>query len=216
MAESQLAQARVLPLFPTFVWYAQLAEAEREPINAQLRHRLDQMTPDPGVNRAQQLLQTNQRLHEDPALAGLLPFIDGAVKGALDFLKVKYQRFRITGCWANLAGPGLSHKMHCHPNNFFSGVYYVDAGPGGDHITFHDPRPQPNVLMPPTRELTNDNAGKVTIGVKPGTLVLFPGWLNHSVDPNQSPGQRISVAFNIMFDDFAQTMSPPMWEGNLK
>ena len=32
-----------------------------------------------------------------------------------------------------------------------------------------------------------------------GTLLLFPGWLNHGVDTNQSDEERISVSFNINF-----------------
>ncbi|MFK7954984.1 MAG: 2OG-Fe(II) oxygenase family protein [Lysobacterales bacterium] len=213
MSQSPLAETRVLPLFPTYVWYATLADSACEPINKQILERLGAMQSK--SDRSRQLLQTGQDMHLDPALSGLLPFIDGAARGALDFMKIRYSGFSITGCWANQSESGLGHKPHCHPNNFLSGVYYVAVPKGGDSITFHDPRPQPNVFMPPTTELTNDNAGTMTIGVKTGTLVVFPSWLHHSVEPNQANATRTSIAFNIMFDDFAQDISPPMWQGNL-
>ncbi len=213
LSQSPLAETRVLPLFPTYVWYATLADTVFAGLNQRIEQRLDAMRSPSDDSR--QLLQTHQQLHRDEALAGLLPFIDGAARGALDFLKIRYQRFTITGCWANRSKMGLGHKAHCHPNNFLSGVYYVSAPKGGDSITFHDPRPQPNVFMPPTVELTNDNAGKVTIGVKTGTLVVFPSWLIHSVEPSQASSTRTSIAFNIMFESFAEQMSPPMWSGNL-
>jgi uncharacterized protein (TIGR02466 family) len=31
-----------------------------------------------------------------------------------------------------------------------------------------------------------------------GRLIMFPAWLNHCVDPNQSNDIRISVSFNFM------------------
>ena len=44
-----------------------------------------------------------------------------------------------------------------------------------------------------------------------GTLLLFPAWLMHSVDPNRSDRLRISASFNIMFSPYAETMSQPLW-----
>jgi uncharacterized protein (TIGR02466 family) len=31
-----------------------------------------------------------------------------------------------------------------------------------------------------------------------GRLIMFPSWLNHCVDPNQSDDIRISVSFNFL------------------
>jgi hypothetical protein len=33
----------------------------------------------------------------------------------------------------------------------------------------------------------------------------------HSVDPNGSEDERISLSFNVMFSSYAETMSEPMW-----
>ena len=43
-------------------------------------------------------------------------------------------KFQITGMWANILKPGLMHMPHTHPNNFFSGVYYVRSD--GSEIIF--------------------------------------------------------------------------------
>ena len=45
-------------------------------------------------------------------------------------------------------------------------------------------------------------------------MVLFPAWLKHSVDPNRSRGLRMSIAFNLMFEDFGETQSRPRFKGN--
>ena len=44
-----------------------------------------------------------------------------------------------------------------------------------------------------------------------GTLIVFPAWLPHSVDTNQSELPRISIGFNVMFAEFAKTMGQPLW-----
>jgi hypothetical protein len=47
--------------------------------------------------------------------------------------------------------------------------------------------------------------------VDEGTLLVFPAWLMHSVDPNRSERLRISASFNAMFSSYAETMSQPLW-----
>jgi hypothetical protein len=42
-------------------------------------------------------------------------------------------------------------------------------------------------------------------------LLVFPAYLQHSVDANASPAERISVSFNIMFCDFTENLSKPLW-----
>ncbi|MGQ0802383.1 MAG: TIGR02466 family protein [Actinomycetota bacterium] len=98
-----------------------------------------------------------------------------------------------------------------HPNNFLSGVYYVQVAPGADTINFHDPRPQTSVIRPPVTELTAQNTDQVVVPVEGGTLLLFPAYLEHSVDANDSDDVSISLSFNVMFTEYAETMSPPLW-----
>jgi hypothetical protein len=59
-------------------------------------------------------------------------------------------------------------------------------------------------------ELTAYNTDQVVVRVERGTLLVFPAWLPHSVDPNASDGLRISISFNVMFSDFA-ALAKPLW-----
>lgn len=101
--------------------------------------------------------------------------------------------------------------MHSHPNNFLSGVYYVQTHVGADTINFHDPRQQTGIIRPPVTQLTAVNTDQVVVKVSNGTLVIFPAWLPHSVDPNMADKKRISISFNIMFSSFTERMSKPLW-----
>ena len=137
--------------------------------------------------------------------------INDAVVSVLAFLKIGQEDFEITGVWANMNPPNAAHRMHSHPNNFLSGVYYVRTLEGADTINFHDPRSQTGIIRPPVTELTAENTDQVVVTVKNGTILLFLSWLAHSVDANKSDQMRISVSFNIMFSAYAANMSKPLW-----
>jgi ectoine hydroxylase-related dioxygenase (phytanoyl-CoA dioxygenase family) len=49
------------------------------------------------------------------------------------------------------------------------------------------------------------------VRVKNGTLLVFPSYLQHSVDANTSEKERISISFNIMFSAFTENLSKPLW-----
>ena len=133
-----------------------------------------------------------------------------------DFLKIECDAFEVTGCWVNIGPIGAAHREHSHPNNFLSGVYYARVSPGGDTITFSDPRLQAHVIAPRIREPSTRTASSVNVGVRAGRLVLFPAWLRHSVSSNRSDHQRISVAINVMFTDYVARMSRPRWSGAVR
>jgi len=92
-----------------------------------------------------------------------------------------------------------------------SGVYYVRTHSGADTINFHDPRSQTGVIRPPVVELTAENTDQVVVRVTNGTLLMFPSYLEHSVDTNMSEEERISISVNIMFSSFAEKLSKPLW-----
>lgn len=201
----------VLHIFPTCVWRVQLEPEVARAVNQRLRTVLD------GMRRAEPQFpldepwQSRQDLHLHPDFQELVGHVHDAVENALAYLKVADCTFQFTGGWANMGPPGAAHKLHSHANNFLSCVYYVSAEKGANTINFHDPRLQNQVVIPVVTERTVENAETVNMNVEEGMLLLFPSWLPHSVDPNESSALRISVSFNIMFSQFAETMAQPNW-----
>ena len=201
----------VIPMFPTLVWKIQLKAEMQEAMNpmivaalASMRREAPQLAPGHGW-------QSDQRLHELEEFRDLIACIDKAAKSVLRFLRIAYEVVEISGCWANILAQGAAHKAHHHPNNFLSGVYYVRTRPGAESINFHDPRSQTGIIRPPVTELTAENTDQVVVRVKDGTLLIFPSYLQHSVDANASGEERISISFNIMFSAFTEKLSRPLW-----
>jgi len=201
----------VIPMFPTLVWKIQLNAELHDAIDVKIlaaleriRHDLPELGPGQGW-------QSDTTLHELEEFRDLVAFVNYAARSILQFLRIGYDAFEITGCWATVLAKGAVHKAHSHPNNFLSGVYYVRTHPGTDTINFHDPRTQTGIIRPPVVELTAENTDQVVVKVKNGTLLIFPAYLQHSVDANTSEEERISISFNIMFSAFTENLSKPLW-----
>ncbi|MGH6621808.1 MAG: 2OG-Fe(II) oxygenase family protein [Alphaproteobacteria bacterium] len=198
-------------MFPTLVWRAELTADARAAINADVLRALAGMHEPRRPRRLDVAWQSRHDLQHSAPFANLIACVRAAAIEVLDFLKIRQEEIAVTGCWVNVLPPGRAHRAHSHPNNFLSGVYYVSTRPGADTVNFHDPRPQTCIIRPPVTALTADNTDQVVFKVKDGTLLLFPAWLEHSVDDNRSGEERISVSFNIMFRSYSDLMSAPMW-----
>jgi uncharacterized protein (TIGR02466 family) len=203
--------SEVIPMFPSFVWKTQLKaqlrdaiEAKTQEILASTRRGLPQLSPG-------EAWQSEKALHEREELGEFVACVHDAAGSILRFLRIGYNALEVTGCWATVLAQGAAHRMHSHPNNFLSGAYYVRTHPGADSINFHDPRPQTAIIRPPVMELTAENTDQVVVRVKNGTLLLFPSYLEHSVDAIASKEERVSLSFNLMFSAFAENLGKPLW-----
>ena len=210
-SDAWLEASDVVPMFPTLVWKTLLKAELGDAIDAnvlatleQLRRNLPTLNPGDGW-------QSEQTLHQRDEFRDLISCVSNVAKSILRFLRISQEAFEITGCWATVLAKGAIHKTHSHPNNFLSGVYYVRVYPGADTINFHDPRSQTRIIRPPVAELTAENTDQVVVRVTNGTLLMFPSYLEHSVDTNMSAEERISISFNIMFSSFAEQLSKPLW-----
>ena len=107
---------------------------------------------------------------------------------------------KLGNMWANINPPEGMNQPHIHPNALFSGVYYVKSNPQAGRLKIYDPRPGAQINMPtrkpgdPGKDLWRD----ANIEPIPGRIIMFPAWLWHSVEPNQSDDIRISVSFNFI------------------
>lgn len=211
----RIESSEMVPLFPTFVHRVQLAQPAYRRINGAVSAKLRALYTLDGPLPPNSRWQTGQRLHRHEELRELCGVVLEAADAVLRWQRVVHTGLRITGCWANISSPGAAHRSHNHPNNYLSAVYYVKAGDGARHIVFEDPRPQTNVISPAVSALVESNAGEIHLGVGEGMLVMFPAWLSHYVPENRSSEDRVSVAFNLMFERFGEEMAQPKWEGNL-
>lgn len=90
--------------------------------------------------------------------------------------------------WISIKNKGQQTLPHGHPNSIISGVYYWE--PVQQPLIFVCPRTiEFGITQVPDLTFTLDN-------IQPGTLVLFPSYLKHSVPVNNTDIPRKSLAFN--------------------
>ncbi|MDC3131654.1 TIGR02466 family protein [Pelagibacteraceae bacterium] len=110
---------------------------------------------------------------------------------------IKNQIVKISSMWAIINIGGASNARHHHGNSTISAAYYVKAPINCGEIVFYDPRPAPVYSHPRANKPNSFNAMINSINPVEGGLVLFPSYLDHSVNPNLSDEERIVVSFNI-------------------
>lgn len=103
---------------------------------------------------------------------------------------------RITDCWVNVYKGGDAQEAHVHQNNVLSGIYYVKTPEHCGELLFHSTLA--DVMLDPPKTLINDlNTEVAAITPVAGQMLLFRSSLRHSVKPNKSTEDRISIAFNL-------------------
>jgi uncharacterized protein (TIGR02466 family) len=137
----------------------------------------------------------------EPAVGALTSWITWAVRQIVDATAGpgKFTGTLSVSAWATICRAGAYHAPHSHPDNAWSGVYYVDAGttnpdrPLSGVLEFLDPRAGVEAVSAP-----GDPYGE-PFRVRPesGLLVIFPSWLYHWVHPYAGQSPRISVSFNV-------------------
>ena len=95
--------------------------------------------------------------------------------------------------WVNVASPKAYQETHSHYKALFSGVLYIDVDKDSGDICFLNPLGTESILMENPKTLRHD----YRITPQNGLLLIFPGWLDHSVFPNNTSKNRISISFNI-------------------
>ena len=90
-----------------------------------------------------------------------------------------------------------SNTSHIHSNNYISAAYYIKAPKNCGDIIFYDPRSVTTFRHPKISKPNKLNKNIFSVQPKEGLLVLFPSYLYHSVDINETDEERIVLSFNI-------------------
>jgi uncharacterized protein (TIGR02466 family) len=196
-------------LFPTLVYQARLRLRGWRGLNARLLRECRQLRADDASGRRWSAhnypggytsYSSAHRMHHlSPTFAALARELDRHIAGFTRALQMDLGRraLTMTDCWVNIMGRGAAHGPHLHPLSTISGTYYVAAPRGAPGLKLEDPRLERFMAAPPrARSARRANRPWVTLGARPGRLVLFESWLRHEVAPNRSAAERISVSFN--------------------
>ncbi len=129
-----------------------------------------------------------------PELANVRAFIEAKLHYYATEIMASSDKLVITQSWLNKSGKGESHHEHTHPNSMISGVWYPQIHEKLPPIQFRGKNQRDITLQ--TSKYNTFNSATFMLPMKKGELLLFPSNLQHSVPPNQSEEERISLSFN--------------------
>ncbi len=110
---------------------------------------------------------------------------------------IENQIVKITSMWSIINNKDSFNERHHHGNSALSAAYYVEANQKSGDIVFYDPRSAFTFSHPENSKITDLNAQTKSITPKSGMLVLFPSFLDHSVNPSTTNEDRIVISFNV-------------------
>lgn len=111
--------------------------------------------------------------------------------------ELKYCKPIVTSIWTIRQGPGDYQEMHTHPGGNLSGNIYISSPDFAENSKSSDGK----ILfrLPNTKDITkfimNDTW---KYAPTPGTMILFPSHLPHTVYPWQGQGHRTIMAFDAV------------------
>ena len=186
--------------FPTSIWRFNVASYRT--LNEKLMQLIqDERERDPaGISRSTVLgWHSTDQLHRRPEWQEFVAILHKAVAevGRSYRIDTKQVSLELATCWAIVNGTLASSVVHCHPNAFLSGVYYVNVTEESGDIFFQDPRQGANMSLCPVTEFTPWTIRQVTYRPHPGAMLIFPSWLYHGVGPNLAETPRVSLSFNF-------------------
>jgi len=99
------------------------------------------------------------------------------------------KKLKVAGSWVEKAEKGMYHRLHNHGQLGLSAICYME---------FDNTEHKPVVFVSPWKDVFKGNIVLAESNdIKEGTLLIFPSFLEHFTDPNQSDKVRTSLSFNL-------------------
>jgi uncharacterized protein (TIGR02466 family) len=124
------------------------------------------------------------------------------IKSAIqDAVNIYTQEAGLESCtvahsWFNILHSGHEVKPHRHEGSVVSGAFYPFVEEGSVGLNFESPL-KPVKMNDIAEKQTQYTSYTSTIQVKSGLLIIFPSWLIHYTEQNQT-SKRFTISFNTI------------------
>ena len=184
--------------FPTPIY---IADIKHPTLNQELeRDIIAWSKQDKGIVRTNvQGWHSTTNMHERPEFKKLVNMLYDCQKTVYEQEYYESEPF-LGNMWANINPPGGSNRAHQHPNSLWSGVYWIKTPKNCGQLKIDDPRSVACMTRPRQKDTKKPDRLWRETHYEPiaGRCIMFPSWLMHCVDPNESNDIRISVSFNFL------------------
>lgn len=115
------------------------------------------------------------------------------------------KKIKVKSTWFNVNFPGNYNMLHTHPTSTLTGVWWIKIPENSGTLFLESPFEftQFKVIdsLEPRVRQQFGIFESYNFVPEEGTIVLFPSDIKHSVTENNSKEKRISIAFNLDFEE---------------
>lgn len=147
-------------------------------------------------------VNTCNKLQEKVDILDLINFVTESVSQYWKELGYVDARIKVYHAWANVYPPGSFIENHNHSPAPLTASFYIKKPQDSGNIVFENPISTLLRYQPYKGLSENDNYASAfdnTIEVDEGDLVIFPGWLMHKTEVNNSSEDRIIIGFDVTY-----------------
>jgi uncharacterized protein (TIGR02466 family) len=137
-----------------------------------------------------------------PMIDGFENLIEECISRIQEIISFRYsvdRKVSLLNFWININEKFSGNTPHIHPGCLMSAVFYPNFEPNMGNLIFHRDQSEldcyTNMFKIDTKNafLSNEFVAKP----EKKKLFIFPSWYKHSVEPNMTDNNRISIAMNF-------------------
>lgn len=184
-------------IFPTLLYVHIPQEQQLKQIQSEIANTIDKINSEYNEDwgKTHKVSPLADNIIAKHSLVGFEQFIKQNLDSYLNQLNYKGSREYRIESWVSLFNTDDYGHIHDHGNADISGVYYFQTNTQDGDIVFYNPTVQVDMS---TCFKSNNWKHSPTVG----KLLLFPGYLKHGIERNQTTSTRISISFNLFFNKY--------------
>lgn len=197
---------RILSLFPTPLYTYKLEDEAYASVQNELQIVVDKLylnntwAQNPNWSSNSQLLSNKGNFVESILKIEDMEVVKSFILDhCLEFMRLQEVKPNykpaIESSWLTLTTPGLSSHIHDHGSTHISGVYWFKTNGQDGDLVFRNA-----FKALKCNPIGADAANEARFSPEQGRIVLWPGYLDHSVNENKTSEDRISLSFNIILE----------------
>ncbi len=94
--------------------------------------------------------------------------------------------------WIDIMEPGGYQVLHQHSPHLLGGTFYLSETIETGRLILKDPRPARLCSSK-----SQPGPSEIPVTATPCSTIIFPGWLEHSIEENKSTKKRITLSFDF-------------------
>lgn len=152
---------------------------------------------DGGISSVALQTQAEDQPHTWPEFQKLQEWINPRINEAIHRFRLTEQPYQVSNSWINKHPTGGYTDEHTHRDIQITIVVYLNVPEHSGRIMFRDPL-EASWMGQPSEPRSEAGAMWYPVDVKSGDVLLFPGWLPHKTEINNSNEDRYIMTINLM------------------